>query len=478
MVPESIQRSPHQEPAALSDPRSSKARLESLPTGLDPAPSGRLRELSGWGQYPVVRGVERVSEDLREVTRDAILTRGLGRAYGDASLPPEAASAHVAATPLADRLLSFDPQSGWLRAEAGLSLKSLNEIFLPRGWVSPVSPGTAFVTLGGMVASDVHAKNHHVAGCFGAHVRALQMRVADGRILEVREDNEPELFHATFGGMGLTGHVLEVEFRMVSVPSPWIWYESERVSSIDELLPRLVEAGRDWPSTVAWLDCTARGAALGRGILMQGRWATRAEAPAGKLPRTPTFFVPTRLPSGLVNRYSLRAVNSFFYRKHTARRKTGLGTPEWWFHPLDKVAHWHRVFGARGFTQYQCVLPSDVQVCRDFLTRFQREGGSSFVSVLKDCGAAGKGPLSFPQPGASLALDIPIQGEKTKQLVADLNEFVIRHGGRIYLAKDAFTSPEHFRAMYPRLAEWQAVRRRWDPEGRLASAQSRRLLSS
>ncbi len=462
----------------MSNPQPSKARLKSLPTGPSAPPDGRLRELSGWGQHPVVRGVERVSEDLPEITRDAILSRGLGRAYGDASLPPEGASAHVAGTFLADRVLSFDPETGWLRGEAGLSLKSLNEIFLPKGWVSPVSPGTAFVTLGGMVASDVHAKNHHVAGCFGAHVRALRMRVADGRILEVTEENEPELFHATFGGMGLTGHVLEVEFRMAAIPSPWNWYESERVGNLDELLPRLVDAGRDWPSTVAWMDCTARGAALGRGILMKGRWATTAEAPETKPPRPPALLVPWRLPSGLVNRYSLRVANSFWYWKHGGRRQVGIGTPDWWFHPLDKVAHWHRVFGARGFTQYQCVIPSDVHVCRDFLVLFQRGGGSSFVTVLKDCGAAGKGPLSFPQPGASLALDIPIQGEKTRRLVARLNEFVTQHGGRIYLAKDAFTSAEHFRAMYPRLAEWEAVRRRWDPDGRPASAQSRRLLSS
>lgn len=201
----------------MSEPKSQpRVRLESLPTGGAAPPDGRLRPLKGWGQHPVVQGVERQSEDLLEITRDAILSRGLGRAYGDASLPPEGAPSHVAGTPLADRLLSFDPETGWLRAEAGLSLRKLHEIFLPRGWVTPVSPGTANVTIGGMVASDVHGKNHHVAGCFGEHVRSLRMRVADGRVLEVNEQSEPELFHATLGGMGLTGHVLEVEFRMAS----------------------------------------------------------------------------------------------------------------------------------------------------------------------------------------------------------------------------------------------------------------------
>ncbi len=205
-----------------------RAHLRSVPR---PA-AGPKRDLSGWGQYPIVRGTLLLSEDLEEVTNGAVLSRGLGRAYGDASLPPEGAERHVAGTPLADRLLHFDSETGILRAEAGLSLAALNRIFLPRGWVSPVSPGTSLITLGGMVASDVHAKNHHVAGCFGEYVRALRMRVADGRILEVTEASDADLFHATQGGMGLTGHILEVEFEMTRVPSPWIWYESEQRGSL------------------------------------------------------------------------------------------------------------------------------------------------------------------------------------------------------------------------------------------------------
>lgn len=433
-------------------------------------------DLTGWGQHPVVRGDLRLSEDLPELTRDAVLSRGLGRAYGDAALPPEGAASHVAGTPLADRLLSFDPEAGMLRAEAGLSLAALNRIFLPRGWFPAVSPGTAYVTLGGMVASDVHGKNHHVAGCFGQHVRSLRMRVADGRILEVNPQSEPELFYATQGGMGLTGHLLEVEIQLVRAPSPWILYESQRMDSIDALLPALVEAGRTWPSTVAWLDCTARGRGLGRGVLMNGRWATAAEAPATPPPRPPDLSIPFRLPSGLANRHTLRLLNSLWYWKSQWDRRRGFGTPDWWFYPLDFVGHWHRVFGARGFTQYQCVMPAEVGVYRDFLTLFQRGGGSSFVTVLKDCGAEGSGLLSFPKPGMSLALDVPNQGEKTRRLVATLNEFVIAHGGRVYLAKDALTSATHFRSMYPRLPAFEAVLRKWDPQGRISSAQSRRLL--
>jgi len=455
-----------------------RVRLESLPTGAAAPPDGRRRALSGFGRHPVVMGVERVSEDLEEITRDAVLCRGLGRAYGDASLPPEDATSHVAGTPRADRLLAFDPATGWLRAEAGLSLAELNRIFWPRGWASPVSPGTANVTLGGMVASDIHGRNHHVAGCFGAHVRSLRMRVADGRILEVNEETEPDLFRATFGGMGLTGHVLEVEVRLAAIPSEWIWYETERIGSIEDMLPRLVSAGERWPSTVAWVDCTSRGRGLGRGILMRGRWATSAEAPP-RSPRRPLrLSVPFTFPNGVVNRHTLRMLNSFWYWKHGRGTHVGLESCGAWFHLLDDIERWPRVYGSRGFTQYQCVLPREAAVYREFLEIFQRGGGASWVTVLKDCGPAGRGPLSFPQPGASMALDIPVRGDATRRLVERLNEFAIAHGGRIYLAKDAFTTPEHFRAMYPRLPEFEAVLRRWDPEGRLASAQSRRLLGS
>ena len=219
--------------------------------------------LSGWGRFPVVEGLVLKSESLPAITESASLSRGLGRSYGDSSLPARA-DLPVADTTLADRLLSFDPASGLLRAEAGVSLLDLNRVFLRRGWFVPVSPGTQFVTLGGMIASDVHGKNHHVDGCFGQHVANIKLRVADGRIVECSETSEPELFRATLGGMGLTGHILEVEFRMRPIPSPWIWGESERIDSLDAMVAGLKEAARDWPMTVGWVDCLARGQAGAR----------------------------------------------------------------------------------------------------------------------------------------------------------------------------------------------------------------------
>ncbi len=233
-----------------------------------------LAELMGWGRFPRVEGVERLSEDLEAISRGAVLSRGLGRSYGDASLPPQGLDqGEVAGTRLANRLLAFDENKGVLRAQAGLSLADFNSLFLPQGWTSPVTPGTQYVTLGGMVASDVHGKNHHVAGCFGEHVRSLRLRLADDRILDVSENQEPELFAATVGGMGLTGHILEVEFSLEKVPSPWLWSESHQVKNLSELLGSLKEASENWPMTVAWVDSLSSGDALGRGIVMKGRWA-------------------------------------------------------------------------------------------------------------------------------------------------------------------------------------------------------------
>jgi decaprenylphospho-beta-D-ribofuranose 2-oxidase len=432
--------------------------------------------LTGWGRYPRVNGLEVQSENLPEITEQAALSRGLGRSYGDSSLPARA-GVPVANTTLADRFLAFDPQTGLLRAEAGTSLLAINRTFLPRKWFPPVTPGTQFVTLGGMVAADVHGKNHHRDGCFGEHVTALRMRVADGRVLECSDDDEPELLRATLGGMGLTGHILEVEFRMRRIASPWIWQESEQTPDFDATIDRLAEAGKSWPMTVCWADFLARGPKAGRGLLMKGRWAEPSEAPA-QLPRfrgAPTL--PFLLPSWLLQPWMVKVHNELRYLVHGARTRTSIVHPETYFYPLDIVRQWNRLYGKRGFTQYQCVLPEPQkrERHRRFLDLLQSRGAEVFLCVIKDCGPEGKGMLSFPRPGVSYALDMPI-GAGTQSLVDALNEYVIAEGGRIYLAKDAFTRAEHFRAMEPRLDAWNRVRRRWDPHGRLRSAQSVRLL--
>jgi len=436
-------------------------------------PHGVRRRLRGFGQVPAVDAWELRSDSLAAITEQAVLSRGLGRSYGDAALPPADATRPVATTDLADRMLEFDAERGLLRAEAGLSLAELARVFLPQGWFTPVSPGTAHVTLGGMVAADVHGKNHHCAGTLGRHVERLRMRVASGRVLDVSRHEEPELFRATLGGMGLTGHILEVTLRLERVPSAWIWRESEQVPDSEALLRSLAEAGRDWPMTVAWLDASHP---RGRGIVMRGHWAAVEEAPRTqpRPPRAPE--IPFGLPRGVVNRHTLRIANALWYAAHGRRPRIGLVTPHAWFWPLDALRGWPRVYGPRGFTQYQCVVPPDPALLAELLACFRQAGGASFVTVLKDFGEQAEGLLSFPKPGLTLSLDIPIQPIRTRALVDALNERVIARGGRIYLAKDAFTRPEHFRAMYPELRAWLEVRHKWDPERRIASAQSRRLL--
>jgi len=277
--------------------------------------------------------------------------------------------------------------------------------------------------------------------------------------------------------MGLTGHILEVECRLLRVPSPWIYTESERVRDIDAFIDALKEAGPSWPYTVGWIDCLSRGARMGRGILNRGRWARPEEAPADRPSARRRPSVPFVLPGWVIDRWSVRAFNALFYRTHVPRVRRRVVHPESFFYPLDVVLHWNRLYGPRGFTQYQCVLPESAGrgAARRFLELLTRRGGASMLCVIKDCGPEGIGLLSFPKAGTSIALDLPIRDD-TQAVVDALNELVIAEGGRVYLAKDALTRGEHYRAMEPRLDAFLAVRRNWDPQGRLRSAQSVRIL--
>ncbi len=437
-------------------------------------PRNSFPVLSGWGRiFQPGRAVP--SCHLEKDSQGAVLFRGLGRSYGDSALPPPS-SPTVIATPLSDKIRFFDRATGRIRAEAGLSLRELNRLYLRQGWFVPVSPGTQFVTLGGMTAADVHGKNQHTDGCFGDHIESLKIRAGNGQIVECSMDREPDLFRATIGGMGLTGHILEVEFRLRRIPSPWIWQETRRIGGIESFVAALKAAAREWPFTVGWIDCLCRGRAMGRGVLICGRWANPGEAPADPPPERVTVSIPFNFPRAAINSPVVRAFNAIYYGVHPRRARRGIVHPEKFFYPLDTVENWNRIYGRRGFTQYQCVLPEtgNAELTRSFFDLLTRMGGASFLCVIKDCGGEGRGMLSFPMRGISIALDIPVRRE-TRAIIDSLNEFVIAAGGRIYLCKDTFTRPEHFRAMEPRLDDWLAVRRKWDPEGRIRSAQSVRL---
>jgi FAD/FMN-containing dehydrogenase len=437
---------------------------------------GVQTRVSGWGRVPAREAEEVLDEDLRTAVAGASLTRGLGRSYGDASLPAREGG-RVAASRRADRLLAFDPASGVLRAEAGLSLARLSDWLWPRGFAVPVVPGTEHVTLGGMVAADVHGKNHHRAGTIGAHLRALRLALADGHEVEVSDACERELFLATQGGMGLTGHVLEVELALERIPSGWIWQETEPIRDLAELLEKLPAASAAWSHTVAQMDPLARGRVLGRAVLVKGRWAEPDEAPEAGPRRRFRPTLPLDMPDWALNRASARLVNAAY--RLTSGRRRGIVHPQTFFHPLDFILDWNRAYGRRGFTQYQAVIPREAGpgAVRRLFETLATGGEAPFLCVVKDFGAEGRGLLSFPRPGTTASIDLPLRGARTQALVDALNRVVIEAGGRVYLAKDALTRREHFEAMEgERLAAFDAVRRRFDPSQRLSSALAVRLL--
>jgi decaprenylphospho-beta-D-ribofuranose 2-oxidase len=442
-----------------------------------PAGAARVEPVAGWGRRPVRPGRVLRPERLRlPAPGPRVLPRGLGRAYGDAAVPA-APEDLVVETHRADRILAFDAAAGRLTCEAGLSLAELLRLFVPRGFFPPVTPGTKFVTVGGCVACDVHGKNHHRDGSFGAFVEELRLLVADGREVVCSRRVERELFLATVGGMGLTGLIAEVTLRLAPIETPWMVVETEPIPALDAMLEGLRAASRDWPYTVGWIDGFARGAALGRGVLMRGRHATRGEAPSRPLPRPRRLRVPADAPGWLLSAPLMRLFNRLYAWRHRARRRR-LVPYEAFFYPLDAVDDWNRLYGRRGFLQYQCVLPraAGPAAVAAVLERVAAAGAASFLAVIKDCGPASEAYLSFPLEGTTLALDLPYRGPATDALVPVLDALVIAHGGRVYLAKDAAARGAEAERMFPRLGAWRAVRARWDPTGRFRSAQSVRFL--
>jgi len=375
---------------------------------------------------------------------------------------------------------AFDTERGVVDAGAGLELDALIRLALPHGWFVPVTPGTRHITLGGALAADVHGKNHHVDGGFSRHVECFELALPGGELRQVTP--EDPLFGATAGGMGLTGVITRVRLRLLEVTSAYMRVTTTRAGDLGALMESMRERDAGYRYSVAWIDCLKRGAAMGRGVLLRGEHATAEELPPRRR-RTPLALsgaparlgVPDLVPSGLLNTAVARAFNEAYFRRAPARERITLEGISPYFHPLDAVGAWNRLYGPRGFVQYQAVVPdADGEAIRALLERVSGAGMSSFLAVLKRFGE-GTGLLSFPMAGWTLALDIPVGAGDLARGLDELDDIVVAAGGRVYLAKDARVRPELLPRMYPELERWREIRRTADPEGLMRSDLAVRL---
>lgn len=438
-----------------------------------------MTRIANWGNYPVVDAEVHTFEGdaaLREHLKRAngAIARGLGRCYGDSSLAPT-----ILSSERMDKMLAFDGATGALTCQAGVSLADILEVFVPRGWFLPVTPGTKFVTVGGAIAADVHGKNHHKSGSFGDHVSTMDVMLADGSVVTCSPTSHADLFETTCGGMGLTGVILRATFNLKRIESAYIRQELVPAKNLDEIM-RLFEESAGWTYTVAWIDCLQRGAGLGRSIMMRGEFATAAEAknaghePLNFQPKT-KLNVPVMLPAFLLNSFTVRAFNSAYYSLHARHNETRVINYDTFFYPLDAVLNWNRIYGKRGFTQYQIALPKETshEGLTALLQKIGESGQGSFLAVLKLFGKQNRF-MSFPREGYTLALDFPIN-EKVLALLDQLDEITLKFGGRIYFAKDSRVKPETFRRGYDNFTAFRERINKWDPRGIWSSLQSKRL---
>lgn len=442
------------------------------------------RLLCGWGRTPWTasdvrspRSDDDVGEALARPAARGVIARGLGRSYGDAA---QNAGGLVLDMISLSTVRAIDLEKGTVTAGGGVSLDRLMHALIPLGWFVAVSPGTSHVTVGGAIAADIHGKNHHRDGSFGDHVTAIELATPIGRRRLVPKD-DPEAFAATCGGMGLTGIVLEATLRLLPVATSLMRVDTDRAENLDEAMDLMERGDSNYRYSVAWIDCLARGGHLGRSVLTRADHANIEEL-LPKHHRDVLAFsartqlrAPKWLPHGLVNRLGVRAFNEFWFRRSPRRERGALRSIASYFHPLDAVDGWNRMYGPRGFLQYQFVVPfGEEDVLRRILERLSTSGYPSFLAVLKRFGA-GRGLLSFPAPGWTLALDIPSRLPGLGPFLDSMDELVAAAGGRIYLAKDSRMRPEMVPIMYPELDRWREIRSTLDPERIMRSDLDRRL---
>jgi decaprenylphospho-beta-D-ribofuranose 2-oxidase len=441
--------------------------------------------LHGWGRTSATLADVRRPTSPEEVAQligssgaRGVIARGLGRSYGD---PAQNAGGLVLDMTGLDRVHSTDVEAGTVTVDAGVSLDTLMRHLLPSGLWLPVLPGTRQVTVGGAIAADIHGKAHHVEGSFGDHVLAMDLVTADGGITTLQPDGPTaELFWATVGGMGLTGVVVRATLHLTRVETAYFKVDVEQIDNLDDLMRRQTERDTDYAESVSWFDAVTTGRHMGRGILTRANHATLADLPAKKRATALKFDAPTLVtvpdvfPPGVLNRVTAKVFNELWYRKSPTKAGAIQNITQF-LHPLDIAAEWNRVYGPRGMLQYQFVVPFEAEdTVKEIVRRIAHSEHVSALNVLKRFGPGNRAPLSFPTEGWTLAVDFPVR-RGLGRLCDELDELVLAAGGRLYLAKESRTSAEKVERMYPRLAEWRAIRRSVDPQGVFSSDMSRRL---
>ena len=437
-------------------------------------------KLAGWGRFPVsecrVEAARCEADVLALAGNGDVIARGNGRAYGDSAANPRC----TIDMRKMNRMIAFDTATGQLAAEAGVLLGDVIDTFLPRGWFPAVTPGTKFVSLGGAIAADVHGKNHHKHGSFGSFVDWIEICGADGQVRRCSRSENTELFAWTLGGMGLTGVILRAAFRLRRVASGWIRQTLIPAADLDAAMD-IFEASQDATYSVAWIDCLARGRSQGRSLVMLGEHALVAELPRHRhsspydTGNRRARSLPVDVPRMLLNPLTVEAFNDLYY--WYGKRKVGHSLVDWdsYFYPLDAILQWNRIYGKRGFAQFQCVLPLEASKSglAALLSAIAADGGGSFLAVLKRFGAQ-EGKFSFPMPGYTLALDFPVSA-RNLTLLEELDAIVLAHGGRFYLAKDSRMSRETFHRSEPRSDDFIKFRGNGEMQQQFRSAQSDRL---
>jgi FAD/FMN-containing dehydrogenase len=433
----------------------------------------RSQVVSSWGNvirapHAVFRPQSRGAPFPEISPSHSVLPRGNGRSYGDSCLNVGAALLHTGSL---DRFIAFAPDSGVLACESGTLLADILELTVPQGWFLPVTPGTRFVTVGGVIANDVHGKNHHRTGTIARHLRRFELLRSDGQRLLCSAELNTEWFAATVGGLGLTGLITWAELQLRRIPGPWMDVETIRFTNLQEYLALCEASDRDFEYTVAWVDCLERGNQLGRGLLQRANHAQRGSG-ATREPRP--LSIPVVPPFSLVNKASLRLFNSFYYHRQRGQPRCHIEHYKAFFYPLDGILHWNRMYGPRGLYQYQCVIPgnSGHEAIAALLDSIARSGQGSFLAVLKQFGDLDSpGMLSFPRAGFTLALDFPNRGEPLQKLFRQMDDIVQHAGGRIYPAKDGRMPGAMFRSGFP---NWMEFSRFIDP--RCSSSFWRRVM--